>query len=99
MKRAALLIAVLQAGAAHAYSAGVFGYSGKPPAASCTECHSGSAPTVKLDGPASLAPGETATYTFDVVTGASNRFAGFDIATSDGALGAIVQNNASFLNN
>ncbi len=94
-----LLLQVMQAGAAHAYSAGVFGFSGKPPADSCTDCHSGTAPTVKLDGPSELAAGASAVYTFDVVTGASNREAGFDIATSDGTLGAIAQNTASFLNN
>ena len=91
---------VAWAGSARAYSAGVFGYSGKPPAHACTDCHSGgAAPPVTLNGPSTLTPGESAVYTLDVVTGASTRSAGFDVAVSDGQLAMIAQNNATFLNN
>ncbi len=85
--------------AAHAFGAGVFGFSGKPPAQSCTMCHSGgAAPQVTLSGPSALAAGQTATYTIDIVTGASTAHAGFDIATSAGALATIAQTNESWLN-
>ena len=86
---------------AWSYGAGVFGYSGKPPAQSCNECHSGGTvpQSVTLSGPTTLLPGASAAYTLDVVTGASTAHVGFDIAASDGALAVVAgQPNQSFLN-
>jgi hypothetical protein len=94
------LLVLLHAAPAWGFSAGVFGLSGKPPERSCTECHAGgAAPRVALDGPLSLVAGSAGVYTFDVVTGASSRVAGFNVAVSAGALSALPQANASFLNN
>ncbi len=94
-----VLTSILYSMDAHAFGAGVFGYSGKPPAQSCSECHSGgAAPMVSFEGPASLLAGETATYAIDVVTGASTSCAGFDVATSAGALATVPQTNESLLN-
>jgi hypothetical protein len=98
MKRA--LLSVFVASRAFAFGAGTSGYSGKPPAMSCNDCHSGgTAPTsVMLSGPQTLGAGERATYTLDVVTAASNTTVGFDIATSAGTLGVIAdQTNQSYL--
>jgi hypothetical protein len=86
---------------ASGYGAGVFGYSGKPPAQSCNECHSGGAApdSVALIGPTTLSPGEKATFTLDVITGASTAHVGFDIAASAGTLAKISgQPNESFVN-
>jgi hypothetical protein len=86
---------------ASGYGAGVFGYSGKPPSQSCNDCHSGGlAPdSVTLSGPTMLGAGEKATFTLDVVTGASTAHVGFDIAASAGTLAKIAgQPNESFVN-
>ncbi len=103
MRRVAIAIGIFFAAAlpspAHGFGAGVFGYSGKPPAESCNQCHSGgTAPTVTLSGPPSLAFGQTATYSIDIVTGASSHKVGFDIATDQGALAVVNQTNESWLN-
>ena len=60
----------LSAGNASAHSVGVSGASGKQSAAStCNSCHSGgTAPTLALTGPLTLAVGQSGTYTFDVTT-------------------------------
>jgi hypothetical protein len=103
MTRAFVVAAVLGLAAqAHAFSAGITGYSGKPPAQSCGQCHMGGpAPTtVRLNGDDTIFAGETRTFSFDVVTAASGvgRRVGFDVATSAGTLGTVVQTHASRLN-
>jgi hypothetical protein len=100
MKRAFFCVAAFLPAVAHGFGAGVFGYSGKPPAQTCNECHSGgAAPTVTLSGPVALAVGESATYAIDIVTGASTAAVGFDIAADQGALAVVPgQTNASWLN-
>src|SRR5947209_3426783 len=90
----------LLASRAWGYGAGVSGYSGRPPAQSCNECHTGGTPpqSVTLSGPPALRPGQQATYTLDVVTAASDTTVGFDIAASAGTLGIVAgQANASYL--
>jgi hypothetical protein len=85
---------------AFGYGAGVFGYSGKPPAQSCSQCHGGGAgpSSVTLSGPTALGAGEKATYTLDVVTGASTAHVGFDVAASDGTIAKIAgQLNESYV--
>lgn len=73
-----------------ANAGGLPGYSGKPnPAApageSCNQCHfGGTAPTVSLTGPATLAAGQVASYSLVVQTGQS-RAAGA-IASTDGVV-------------
>lgn len=95
-----LFFVLLVPARAFGFGAGVFGFSGKPPAASCTNCHNGGpTPTVTLSGPTTLALGATGTYTLDIVTGASGRSAGFDVATSDGVIGKVPQANATWVNN
>ena len=101
---ACLFTATIAPSTAHAFLAGVFGFSGKPPAQSCSGCHSGGpTPTVALrrvGGPEVLAPGESGTYELDIVTGASARHAGWDIAASDGTLAVVAgQPNESYVNN
>jgi hypothetical protein len=81
--------AMLVASAASANPNGVAGYTGKPNATapqgeSCNKCHAGgAAPQVTIDGPATLASGQTAEYTLVVRTGQTR--AGAGIAASDGA--------------
>ncbi len=100
MRRAVLLACLLLPGRAFAFGAGVFGYSGKPPAQSCTQCHSGGAPPmVTLTGPTKVAVGTSGVYALDVVTAASGHAAGFDVAASDGVLGTVSQANESWINN
>lgn len=76
--------------AAQANNGGVAGYSGKPninapQGESCNQCHSGgTAPTVTLNGPASLAAGSSAEYTLVVSTGLAR--AGAGIAATDGVV-------------
>jgi hypothetical protein len=69
---------------AYAFRDGINGFSGKT-GAICNQCHAGgTAPTVALDGPATVAPGTMATYTF-TVTGNSVA-AGLDVAVTGGQL-------------
>jgi hypothetical protein len=89
--RIAVSLAVfLSAGSAYANNGGLPGYSGKPTAIapageSCNQCHSGgTAPTVVINGPASLAAGQSAEYTLVVTTGLVR--AGAGIAGSDGVV-------------
>jgi hypothetical protein len=66
------------------------GYSGKPTAItpageSCNQCHTGgTAPTVVINGPATLAAGQSAEYTLVVTTGLVR--AGAGVAGSDGVV-------------
>ena len=70
------------AATASAYGSGATGYSGKD-GSSCNGCHSGGkAPAVQIDGPSSIAAGQTADFTFTVTT--TQTRAGADIAGSEG---------------
>jgi hypothetical protein len=79
---------------ARANSFGIIGRSGKQ-GLSCSQCHFGGVlPAVRLDGPLVVAPGETATYHFEVQSMIpSQRAGGLDIAASDGQLGTIAGQN------
>jgi hypothetical protein len=84
------LAGVFAASPALANSGGVAGYSGQPSVAypsgeSCNQCHSGgTAPTVTLNGPASLTAGSSAEYTLVVSTALSR--AGAGVAATKGVL-------------
>ncbi len=72
---------------ASASSNGISGFSGKN-GSTCTSCHSsGSAPTVTMTGPTSVASGSTSTYTISVSTGSSGN-GGVDVAASAGTFAA-----------
>jgi Viral BACON domain len=72
---------------AHASSNGISGFSGMN-GSTCTGCHSsGTAPTVTLTGPTSVASGSTSTYTLSVSTIASGS-GGMDVAASAGTFTA-----------
>jgi hypothetical protein len=75
---------------AFAFSAGITGHSGASGTPTCTECHSGgTAPTVRLSGPTTMLPGETAPFTVDIVSGATaQKSGGLDLAASGGTLTA-----------
>jgi MYXO-CTERM domain-containing protein len=92
VRRLALLTIVLAPSLAAAFGAGISGYSGKPPAKSCTECHSGgTAPrALNWNTPATMIAGSTATVSVDIVSSATAPLsAGYDIASSDGTLDVI----------
>lgn len=99
IRYAALLLVGLAASGvastpAGANSFGIIGRSGKQ-GLSCSQCHFGGVlPTVRLDGPLVVAPGETATYHFEVQSGIpSQHAAGLNVAAGDGQLGAIAGQN------
>jgi len=72
------------AGAATAMPDGISGYSGLAADKTCATCHPGGNPPVAtIDGPAMLAPGETAEYTFTLKT--AKLFGGLDVAVDDAA--------------
>jgi MYXO-CTERM domain-containing protein len=88
--RRTLVLALLVSTRARGFGAGVFGYSGLTKGMNCNNCHSGGMPprSVTISGPATVQTGTQATYTLDVVTGASSGICvGMDIGTSDGMLG------------
>jgi hypothetical protein len=73
--------------AASASSNGISGFSGKS-GSTCTSCHSsGTAPTVTMTGPTSVASGSTNTYTISVSTVTSGN-GGVDVAASAGTFAA-----------
>lgn len=90
LRIAVSLAAFLATGSAYANNGGLPGYSGKPSAIapageSCNQCHTGgTAPTVIINGPATLAAGQSAEYTLVVTTAAIR--AGGGIAGSDGVV-------------
>ena len=81
---AGALSACLLSAPALANSAGITGNSGKS-AATCATCHSGgSAPTVELTGPTSLAAGATGQYTL-TITGGPGAKGGMNVAVDNTA--------------
>jgi Viral BACON domain len=72
---------------AQASSNGISGYSGMN-GSTCTSCHSsGTAPTVTLTGPTSVASGSTSSYTLSVSTVTAGN-GGMDLAASGGTFAA-----------
>jgi hypothetical protein len=85
----ALAIVLLLSTRAWGFGAGVFGYSGLTKGMNCNGCHNGPTPpsSVTITGPTTLEVGTQATYSLDVVTGASSGVCvGFDVGTTDGTL-------------
>lgn len=103
--RWSILILLLLAGAlslglfaqphADARSRGISGFSGNPATSNgrdCTQCHSGGEePDVTIEGPAILAPGETASFEL-IVEGGQEVAAGLDVSVTGGALGVPANN-------
>ena len=88
--RIACVIVALAAGAgtSRATSTGIVGRSGKQ-AITCNGCHGGGVvPSVTFDGPTTLAPGTTGTFTFTVHSNDADvqLRAGFNVAASGGTL-------------
>src|SRR5262249_50885582 len=87
-QRAAASIALLiglHASAALAFSGGIdstfFGLTG------CPLCHfGGTAPTVVLSGPTTVAPGETVDYTLTIFGNSAQNYGGFNVAAPLGTL-------------
>ncbi|MBX3226031.1 MAG: hypothetical protein KIT84_29350 [Labilithrix sp.] len=68
---------------ASANGGGLAGYTGKQAGQTCNSCHSGgAAPTVTLNGPSTIAAGQTVDYTMVVTTGQSRAAGG--VAATDG---------------
>jgi uncharacterized protein (TIGR03382 family) len=87
---AGTMAACLVSGSAFAYATGQTGFSGKQSGNTCmnSTCHSGgTAPTVTLEGPDTLAAGTTGNYTLVIKGGAGVR-GGFDVAVDTGSLEA-----------
>ena len=81
---AGVLTACLLSAPAFANSTGMTGNSGKS-ATTCSSCHTGgSAPTVTLTGPSSLAAGATGQYTL-TITGGPGLKGGFNVAVDNTA--------------
>lgn len=81
---AGVLSACLLSAPAFAFGNGAVGYSGKSNP-TCTMCHSGgSAPTVELTGPTSLAAGATGQYKL-TITGGPGLKGGMNVAVDDTA--------------
>ena len=77
---------IFTAGAVHAFSGGITGYSGKT-SATCNSCHSGApAPVVTLTGPTTLGVGASGNYTLTLLPSAGNGLGGLDVSASSGAL-------------
>src|SRR5215468_2267025 len=79
------LVVALHTPPASAYSGGissaVFGTTG------CPLCHSGgTAPSVVLSGPTSVAPGDTADYTLTIFTNPAQDFGGLNVSAPLGVL-------------
>ncbi|MCK8498815.1 MULTISPECIES: MXAN_6652 family MXYO-CTERM-anchored protein [Myxococcus] len=81
LKVAAALAACLVSGSAFAYATGQSNYSGKSGQTCSSGCHSrsGTAPTVTIEGPATLNPGQTGSYTL-VITGGPGVRGGYNVA-------------------
>jgi uncharacterized protein (TIGR03382 family) len=82
---AGVLAASLLSTSAFAFGAGKTGSSGKSGSQPCTMCHNGgTAPTVEISGPTTLAAGATGQYTLIIRGGAAVK-AGMNVAASDAA--------------
>lgn len=86
----AIFISVVFAGASlFAFSSGYDGRSGNPATnggQTCNQCHSGGiTPTVSIDGPAIVLPGDVATYTL-TISGGQEVAGGFDVSAISGTL-------------
>ena len=82
-----IVLSIMLSPAAQASSNGISGYSGMN-GSTCTSCHSsGTAPTVTLSGPASVASGSTNSYTLNVSTVTAGN-GGMDLAASAGTFAA-----------
>ncbi|NVJ05471.1 hypothetical protein HUW63_09515 [Myxococcus sp. AM001] len=82
---AGVVSACLVSGSAFANSAGISSHSGKQGSSlTCASCHTGggTAPTVTIEGPTTLAPGATGNYTL-VIRGGPASGAGYNVAVSD----------------
>jgi len=107
MRAAAFAAAVamtLAANAAHPFSGGITGYSGKPVAPGgggriCHDCHSdGVVPMVRLEGPAQVEAGTMATFRFVVQSQSTSQVAaGFNVAVSAGQLEVLTGEGARLL--
>lgn len=91
---AGVMAAFLFSSSAQAYSTGQTDYSGKTANKTCmmSGCHgtnaASTAPTVTLDGPATLEAGATGNYKL-TITGGPGVKGGLDVATSTGTLGIV----------
>lgn len=76
---------------APALQTGISGFSGKQGDTCTDSCHSGGVtPVVRFDGPREVMADAVATFRFTVQSQASRQIiAGFDVAASDGRLGAL----------
>ncbi|GEN06967.1 Myxococcales GC_trans_RRR domain-containing protein [Myxococcus fulvus] len=85
LKVAATLAACLVSGSAFAYATGQSNYSGKSGQTCSSGCHSrsGTAPTVTIDGPTTLNPGQTGNYTLTITGGPGVR-GGYNVAVDGG---------------
>lgn len=85
--RASLALVALLAAPrpAQAYSSGISSLVFGP--AGCSLCHSGGvAPTVYLNGPAALEPGQTGEYVLSILSGAGQPGGGFNASAGSGVL-------------
>ncbi|MCP3059387.1 hypothetical protein LXT21_11435 [Myxococcus sp. K38C18041901] len=81
LKVAGVLAACLVSGSAFAYATGQSNYSGKSGQTCSSGCHSrsGATPTVTIEGPATLNPGQTGSYTL-VIAGGPGVRGGYNVA-------------------
>jgi hypothetical protein len=85
--------------AAHAFSTGITGFSGRT-GSICNACHTGgTAPTVDFEGPTTVTPGSTNTYRFNVHRqGSAQTHAGLDLAVTGGQFAIDSGQNARVVN-
>lgn len=88
----------LSASGAGARSSGISGYSGED-GLTCETCHTGGvAPDVEIDGPTTVAAGQTALFRFVVRShGEQQIAAGFDVSATDGFLDTVPGTGAKVL--
>lgn len=86
---ALLVMGIVGAAVVAASSGGRVGVSGNPNSGNgftCIRCHSGGeVPSVFIDGPTAVAPGETSTYTLRIV-GGQEVAGGLNVSATSGAL-------------
>ncbi|QRK09072.1 hypothetical protein JQX13_02610 [Archangium violaceum] len=82
---AGVLSLCLLSSPALANSTGMTGYSGKTSTQTCSFCHTGgSAPTVEIEGPTSIAAGATQVYKL-IIRGGPGQKGGFNVAVDNAA--------------